>query len=234
MLRWHIRNVVVITYTTKTSFPSSPNNNTLAEVSLDIPEINKVTGKVLTCGQGEMGQLGLGEDVMEKTRPALVDAVKNAVMVRAGGMHVVVLDSEGVVYSFGCNDEGALGRTTAESEEEFEPAKVTLPAPGVQLTAGDSHSGCLLKDGRVFVWGTFRNSHGSIGLTMAGKQVLPVEALPGKTCVAIASGADHILILTNNGELYSMGSGEQGQLGRISANCSTGKKCALDVFHQST
>ena len=191
-------------------------------VNLDIPEINKVTGKVLTCGQGEMGQLGLGEDVMEKTRPALVEAVKNAVMVRAGGMHVVVLDRDGVVYSFGCNDEGALGRTTAEQEEEFEPGKVSLPAPGVQLTAGDSHSGCLLKDGRVFIWGTFRNSHGSIGLTMAGKQAVPVEALPGKICVAIASGADHILMLTNNGELYSMGSGEQGQLGRISANCSTG------------
>lgn len=190
---------------------------------MGIPEISSVSGKLLTCGQGEMGQLGLGEDVMEKTRPALVDAVKNAVMVRAGGMHVVALDRDGVVYSFGCNDEGALGRKTAESEEEFEPGQIKLPAAGVQLTAGDSHSGCLLKDGRVFIWGTFRNSHGSIGLTMAGKQIEPVEALPGKICVAIASGADHILMLTNNGELYSMGSGEQGQLGRISANCSTGK-----------
>lgn len=193
-------------------------------MNLDIPEINKVSGKLLTCGQGEMGQLGLGEDVMEKTRPALVEAVKNAVLVRAGGMHVVALDRDGVVYTFGCNDEGALGRTTAESEEEFEPAKVTLPAAGVQITAGDSHSGCLLKDGRVFIWGTFRNSHGSIGLTMAGKQILPIEALPEKRCVAIASGADHILMLTSNGELYSVGSGEQGQLGRISSNCSTGKE----------
>ena len=28
----------------------------------------------------------------------------------AGGMHTLALSVDGVVYSFGCNDEGALGR----------------------------------------------------------------------------------------------------------------------------
>lgn len=32
-----------------------------------------VTGVVLACGEGDVGQLGLGPDVMEKSRPALVN-----------------------------------------------------------------------------------------------------------------------------------------------------------------
>ena len=35
-------------------------------------------GQVLTLGQGDTGQLGLGEDVMEKSRPALVKDIEAA------------------------------------------------------------------------------------------------------------------------------------------------------------
>ena len=68
------------------------------------------TGTVLTVGQGDTGQLGLGEDVMEKSRPAPVNSIKDAVDAVAGGMHTAVLDKEGQVWTFGCNDEGSLGR----------------------------------------------------------------------------------------------------------------------------
>ena len=36
--------------------------------------------------------------------------IEGAVDVAAGGMHTVALDSEGRVWTFGCNDEGSLGR----------------------------------------------------------------------------------------------------------------------------
>ena len=41
-------------------------------------------GVVLTVGQGDTGQLGLGEDIMERSRPALVKEVDKAVEVVAG------------------------------------------------------------------------------------------------------------------------------------------------------
>ena len=44
-------------------------------------------GQVLTVGQGDTGQLGLGEDVMEKSRPAAVTQISAAVDAVAGGMH---------------------------------------------------------------------------------------------------------------------------------------------------
>ena len=81
-------------------------------------------GHVLTVGQGDTGQLGLGEDIMEKTRPGLVKEVEDAVEVVAGGMHTVVLNKKGEVWTFGCNDEGSLGRLVVEEEECFIPGKV--------------------------------------------------------------------------------------------------------------
>lgn len=53
-----------------------------------VKRLNKI-GHLLSCGQNEVGQLGLGEDVTDKTRPALVvDCTKSKVVdISAGGMH---------------------------------------------------------------------------------------------------------------------------------------------------
>lgn len=40
----------------------------LPAVQLEIPSIPTKRGRLLTCGQGDVGQLGLGEDVQEVTR----------------------------------------------------------------------------------------------------------------------------------------------------------------------
>ncbi|KAL5291359.1 RCC1 family protein [Megaselia abdita] len=190
--------------------------------TLPLPEMPKVTGNALVCGQGDMGQLGLGEDEMEKKRPTAVSTIKDVVFVCAGGMHNLCLTKAGEVYSFGCNDEGALGRDTSEEGSEFTPAKVALPGKAVQISAGDSHSACLLDDGRVFAWGSFRDSHGNMGLTLQGNKRSPVHLVPDKTHCEIASGADHLVMLTTGGSVYTVGCAEQGQLGRISMRSASG------------
>jgi len=174
------------------------------------------SGYVLTLGQGDTGQLGLGEDVMEKTRPGLVKDVEDAVEVVAGGMHSVVLDMKGQVWTFGCNDEGSLGRAVDEEEECFTPGKVSLPNAVVQISAGDSHSAALTEDGEVWIWGTFRDSSGPIGLVEWGKiEKEPVLVQVSVAIVKIVSGGDHLVMLTTDGDIVTMGNSEQGQLGRI-------------------
>jgi hypothetical protein len=60
---------------------------------------------------------------MEATKPKVVTALngKPVVAVRAGGMHSLCLTKDGVVFSFGCNDDGALGRLTEEEDDNFAP-----------------------------------------------------------------------------------------------------------------
>jgi len=181
--------------------------------------MNNINGVVLTLGQGDTGQLGLGPDIMERSKPALVKDLSRVKAVCAGGMHTVCLTKEGKVYTFGCNDEGALGRTMEDEEEECcVPALVDLPSKAIQISAGDSHTAALTEDGHVYIWGTFRDSSGSFGLTPDGQiQKLPVKLkLHGdREVVKISSGADHLAMLTLAGELYTIGCAEQGQLGRV-------------------
>ncbi|ALC44129.1 Bj1, partial [Drosophila busckii] len=183
---------------------------------LELPKRREVIGNVLVCGTGDTGQLGLGEDILERKRPALVESIPNPVDVCAGGMHCLVLTKNGHIYSFGCNDEGALGRDTSEEGSEATPGLIDLPGKALCVSAGDSHSACLLEDGRVFAWGSFRDSHGNMGLTIDGNKRTPINLLANTPCCSIASGADHLVILTTVGKVFTVGCAEQGQLGRIS------------------
>ena len=85
---------------------------------------------------------------MEKSRPAVVADIKDAVDAVAGGMHTAVLDKDGQVWTFGCNDEGSLGRLVDEEEDCFVPGKVDIGEKIVMLSAGDSHTAALADSGR--------------------------------------------------------------------------------------
>ena len=60
------------------------------------------------------------------------------------------------VHTWGCNDEGALGRQTTSEEENFVSGAVQIDGKVVQITAGDCCTAALTDDGRVFAWGCFR------------------------------------------------------------------------------
>ena len=63
------------------------------------------------------------------------------------------------MYTWGCNDEGALGR--AAGSEAFSPGLVQGELDTrtvVQISAGDSHTAALTDDEDVWAWGVFRVS----------------------------------------------------------------------------
>ncbi|XP_073522455.1 regulator of chromosome condensation [Phyllobates terribilis] len=203
----------------KRSAPSEESNGTkeIKKPKLVTHSSHKsAEGFVLTLGQGDVGQLGLGEDVLERKKPALVSLPEPIVQVEAGGMHTVCLGASGSIYTFGCNDEGALGRDTTEEGSETQPAKVDLAEKVVQVSAGDSHTAALTADGLVFLFGSFRDNNGVIGLLEPMKKsMVPIQVHINVPVVKIASGNDHLVMLTSDGHLYTSGCGEQGQLGRV-------------------
>jgi len=190
--------------------------------------ISEKSGEILTLGTGDVGQLGLGDSLLERKRPTPVKEVDGVKFteITCGGMHSVGVTDSGEVYTWGCNDDGALGRTTnGDDGEEYFPRKVDLPdgVVVVNVSAGDSHTAAITTRGEVYAWGSYRDTSGCIGLTStqdSGQKsevvkIFPTAEDPDAFAKKVASGNDHTIILTNDGVIYSNGSGEQGQLGRV-------------------
>ena len=144
-----------------------------AKIALDLPS---ASGILMTCGTDSAGELGLRTLGVQRRRPCPVDDVKEPVsLVAAGAMHTVAVSADGKkVFTFGCNDELALGRATVsngDSNREIDPdatelidqdvpeaipAVIELPNRVVKVTAGDSHTAALTVNGALLVWGCFR------------------------------------------------------------------------------
>ncbi len=70
-------------------------------------------------------------------------------------MHTVALSTHGKVYTWGCNDEGALGREGPENV----PMEVadSLKIPVTDVSAGDSHTIAYNTNiNQVYIWGLYR------------------------------------------------------------------------------
>lgn len=88
-------------------------------------------GSIFIFGDGDCGQLGFGEDVTERLRPAPLDVDgKRFVQVVCGGMHTAALSKDGSVYTWGVNDEGALGRPTPDKVWNESPESSEYPDRG--------------------------------------------------------------------------------------------------------
>ncbi|KAF9182859.1 hypothetical protein BGZ51_004374 [Haplosporangium sp. Z 767] len=182
---------------------------------IPIPTRPTTSGRVYVFGTGDCAQLGLGEDILSRKKPANLAALNDEeiVDISAGGLHNMALSSEGKLWSWGVNDQKTLGRSgdeyTALPVEGLDHVKI------VRVACSDSLTVALTEEGAVYTWGTFRSAEGILGHSKENEvQAMPtiVQGLP--VIVDIATGTDHVLALDNKGMVYSWGNGQQMQLGR--------------------
>lgn len=171
---------------------------------------------VLVYGSGECEQLGLGDNApAELKKPRLISLFSSPIQVRqiaCGGMHTLVLTTHGRVYSWGCNDEAALGREGAENE----PLLVKgLDVPCTNVTAGDCHSIAYNTSlNMIFRWGLYRNTFsGKIDKPQKEPIRIAEEELQGIKLKKVVSGSHHTLILAS-GRVFGWGDPESGKTGR--------------------
>ncbi|MBV5280162.1 MAG: hypothetical protein J0651_02545, partial [Actinobacteria bacterium] len=67
---------------------------------------------------------------------------ETAAVVSCGGMHTALITTTGALYTWGCNDDGALGREGSEGC----PGLVTGLPPLRTVSTGDSHTVTLSSD----------------------------------------------------------------------------------------
>jgi len=221
---------------TSAAAASAASSSTAADFSLPVrgptlPAGSK--GEVFALGSGDCSQLGLGaeENVRERKKPTLIKSLadRNILAIAAGSLHNLVLDSDRAVWSWGCNDDAALGRETDEwlpepvegilgqgvraSEDAVAAASngVETSFDGVvQIACGASHSVALTADGVVYAWGAYRDAQGLVGfdsLSEMAKVPRKMETLNAhkQKVIMIAAGEHHDLALTASGQVFQWG-----------------------------
>lgn len=127
---------------------------------------------VYTWGAGDCDQLGHGDEEYNIDHPRVVARLTRIAIARiaTGGLHTLALARDGTLWSWGCNDDGALGRAGAENV----PGRVRGALNTVRVAAvaaGDSHSVAVEADsGKVFAWGTYKGADGYLGFDADTRQ----------------------------------------------------------------
>jgi len=200
-------------------------------------------GVVLTCGQNDAGQLGLGltpdADTDTKQR-ILLGATeyegeihqRNAVMVSAGKKHAAFVTRGGSVYTWGDGAVGQLGVGAAASFRNPIPRLAYSTRSGgsraIMVACGSNHTLLLTESGHV--WGCGSNEYFQIGvqnmddpLQLTNKRIQVFTIMPstrfdcgdGDTQIGfIAAGNKHsVAVGRANGVLWTWGLGFSGNLG---------------------
>ena len=188
-------------------------------------------GRIYAWGRNTSGELGIGTTLARSNVPIAVKTTgtpmdgKVVKQVEGGGRyegsHSIALASDGTVYTWGLNQYGQLGNnTTTNSRSPIAVQAAGTPLAGktiVQVAAGADHSLALDSDGALYAWGS--NAYGQLGNGTTTNSSVPVAVkiagtpLAGKTIIQIVAGANHNMVLTSDGAVYTWGWNYHGQLG---------------------
>eukprot|EP00029_Vermamoeba_vermiformis_P013152 TRINITY_DN8072_c0_g1_i1.p1 TRINITY_DN8072_c0_g1~~TRINITY_DN8072_c0_g1_i1.p1 ORF type:complete len:340 (+),score=28.89 TRINITY_DN8072_c0_g1_i1:48-1067(+) len=121
------------------------------------------------------------------------------------------------VYAWGQCDSGQLGLCEDMGAEahQSEPKEIgdLLNNKIIAIDANADQSFAVTNEGLVYSWGDGAKGQLGQGNRLPSFKPKLVEALVTKRIIAIATGFDHTLALSEDGDVYSWGSNSYGQLG---------------------
>lgn len=170
-------------------------------------------GKVLLCGT-------LNGSVFPTLTPIEIALPVKCVQIACGRKHVLALMERGIVLSWGVGYFGQLGHG---DDCSWETPKIIaalehkrIGSTARLIACGGSHSGVLLENGQVYMWGL--NRSGQCGTTSKTDSILqprPINVceIGSLSIVDLVCGRSHSALRTDTGRVFTWGEGSFGRLG---------------------
>jgi YD repeat-containing protein len=171
----------------------------------------KTDGTLWTWGYNAYGQLG-HNTILRKSSPVQTIAFgNNWKQVACGSQHCAAVKTDGTLWLWGYNANGALGDNTLTSRS----SPVQTVASGTnwkQVACGDYYTAAIKTDGTLWAWGA--NYSGNLGDNTTVSKSSPVQTITGGTnWKQFSCGYGQIAAVKNDGTLWMWGSNSSGQLG---------------------
>ena len=162
-------------------------------------------------GNNSFGQLGLGhtDSVLQPTFVQVENCSQGPLRCLAVFYEgVILIDSQGGVFSSGGNLYGQLGRSSGDASKLQQVDNIP---PMLAASCGKYHTLCLDENGNVWAWGCGKEGQLGTGTTSNKRQPTLVPSLKGIS--ALVAGMDYSLAFPQEGGLLVFGSNYFGQLG---------------------
>ena len=188
-----------------------PSVNTLDSTQI----ILKSDGSVWTYGENKDGQLGVGSNISSDNLTQVefdTDSEEKTVKIceiAVGEKHVVALDTDGNVWTWGANNNYQLGNNKITGSTK--PVKVELDEKIVKIAAGYNSTFAITQDNRLIAWGL--NTNGELGLGNYENKLLPTKVQSMKNVLDIRAGKSHAIAITTDGNVWTVGNNSFGSLG---------------------
>jgi alpha-tubulin suppressor-like RCC1 family protein len=168
----------------------------------------KTDGTLWTWGQGNFGQLGLG-DTSERSSPVQVGTLTDWKQVSCGQIQTACVKTDGTLWTWGSNFAGALG--LGDVVDRSSPVQVGTLTNWKQVSLGASHAACVKTDGTLWTWGD--NFAGALGLENEVDRSSPVQVGTLTNWKQVDLGDNYAACVKTDGTLWTWGYGVFNSLG---------------------
>ena len=163
---------------------------------------------ILSFGLNINGQLGYDTSTAFNPFPRK-STNKRWRKVATGKNHVLAIDNQGYLWSWGNNSTGQLGH--GDRTTRITPARISNKI-WTHIAAGRDHSLAIDNTGKLYAFGS--NAYGQIGDGTSNNRLSPVLIDEIDTqWIHVSAGHDFSIAISENGELYCWGNNEYSQLG---------------------